>query len=293
MTRTALVVEDDPVIRQLMTIALSGDGCAVLEAGDGLTALSTAERERPDVILLDIGLPDVDGLTVLRTLKSDDQLRAIPVVMVTAWADPDMVRRALDRGANDYVCKPFAVEHLLERVDAAVERPSGVGTVADPVTGLPGPRHLPQVLERQAAAAHRVGRPFAVVIADLDEADPIHAEHGHQVTNDVLRAFAKRLRRAAGVSDVLVRFDRHSIAIVLPGATYDAALARADDLRSALVAEPLDTPTLALPVTASFGVAAAEPAEHPSDVLTRAADALCVAMAAGGDVVRGDAPLDA
>ena len=204
-----------------------------------------------------------------------------------------MVRRALDRGANDYVCKPFAVEHLLERVDAAVERPSQVGAVADPVTGLPGPRHLPQVLERQAAAAHRVGRPFAVVIADLDDADPLHDEHGHQASNDVLRAFAKRLRRAAGVSDVLVRFDRHAVAIVLPGATYDAALARADDLRCALTAEPLDTPTLALPVTASFGVAAAEPTEHPTDVLTRAADALCVAMAAGGDAVRGDAPFDA
>ena len=291
MTRTALVVEDDPVIRQLMAIALTGDGCSVLEAPDGMTGLATAERERPDVILLDIGLPDVDGLTVLRTLKSDDQLRAIPVVMVTAWADPDMVRRALDRGANDYVCKPFAVEHLLERVDAAVEPPSQVGSVADPITGLPSARHLPQVLERQAAAAHRVGRPFAVVVADLDGAEEFVAEHGQPVLNDVMRAFAKRMRRAAGVSDVLVRFDRHALAIVLPGATYDAALARADDLRGALIATPLDTPTVTVRTTASFGVAAAEPAEHPEDTLTRAADALCLAMASGGDAVRGAAPL--
>ena len=291
MARTALIVEDDPVIRQLMTIALSGDGCEVLEAGDGMTGLTTAERERPDVILLDIGLPDVDGLTVLRTLKSDHQLRGIPVVMVTAWADPDMVRRALDRGANDYVCKPFAVTHLLERVDAVVEAPSGVGAVADPVTGLPGPRHLPQVLERQAAAAHRVGRAFAVVLADLDGAEELVEQHGHEVGNDVLRAFAKRLRRAAGVSDVLVRYDRHAVAIVLPGTTYDSALARASALRAALLAAPLDTATVALPITASFGVAAAEPAEHPTDTLSRAADALCIVMASGGDAVRGDAPL--
>ena len=91
---------------------------------------------------------------------------------------------------------------------------------------------------------------------------------------------------------MLVRFDQHAVAVVLPGATYETALDRAGDLRNALVAAPLDTPSLVLPTTASFGVAAAEPAEHPSTTLTRAADALCLAMASGGDAIHGDAPHD-
>src|SRR4051794_12167857 len=150
--RTALVVEDDAAIRALIAAALGGEGCRVVEAADGQSALTMAEDVRPDVVLLDIGLPDIDGLTVLQTLKSDDALREIPVVMVTAWADTDMVRQAMDRGAADYVCKPFAIDDLLARVDDActAEAPAAApAPINDPVTGLPSRDHLATVLERQ------------------------------------------------------------------------------------------------------------------------------------------------
>jgi diguanylate cyclase (GGDEF)-like protein len=284
--RTALVVEDDAAIRALIAAALSGEGCRVLEAPDGQTALTTASDARPDVVLLDIGLPDIDGLTVLHTLKNDAELREIPVVMVTAWADTDMVRQAMDRGAADYVCKPFAIDDLLARVDASIQDapPAPAGPVNDPVTGLPSRDHLSTVLERQAAAARRTGRGFALVVADLDDAEAIGAD----VRDDVLRAAAKRLRQRAGVSDVIVRYDDHAFAIVLPGADARAARERAEQLRTQIAELPLDTPTAAVGVTASFGVAAHEPPEHADDTLARAVDALCTAMAAGGDSVHAD-----
>jgi diguanylate cyclase (GGDEF)-like protein len=285
--RTALVVEDDAAIRALICAALSGEGCRVLEAPDGQTALTTAADMHPDVVLLDIGLPDIDGLTVLRTLKNDDRLRQIPVVMVTAWADTDMVRQAMDRGAADYVCKPFAIDDLLARVDASIEQApaADAGPVNDPVTGLPNRDHLGTVLERQAAAARRTEHGFAVVVADLDAADAIAAG---DLRDDVLRATAKRLRQRAGVSDVIVRYDDHAFAIVLPGADATAARQRAEQLRTELAEAPLDTPTAPVPVTASFGVAAHEPPEHADDTLARAVDALCTAMATGGDSVHAD-----
>jgi diguanylate cyclase (GGDEF)-like protein len=292
MRRTALVVEDDAAIRHLITAALGGEWSAVLQAPDGQTALATAADARPDVILLDIGLPDIDGLQVLQTLKQDAELRAIPVVMVTAWADPDMVRQAVDRGAADYVCKPFAVDDLLARVEAAASPalPSGApGAANDPVTGLPAREHLDTVLERQVTAARRTGRPFGVVLADLDETDRLRALHGPEAADDVLRAVAKRFRRCAGVSDVVVRYDGHALALVLPGAGADTALRRAEALRAELAAAPVDTATVAVRVTACFGVASHEPTEHADETLARAIDALCGAMAAGADSIRGDA----
>jgi diguanylate cyclase (GGDEF)-like protein len=279
--RTALVVEDDAAIRALITAALTGEGCRVLEAPDGQTALATASDMRPDVVLLDIGLPDIDGLTVLHTLKNDAELRQIPVVMVTAWADTDMVRQAMDRGAADYVCKPFAIDDLLARVDASIQdAPAAEGPLNDPVTGLPGRDHLATVLERQAAAARRTGRTFTLVLADLDKADAIAPE----VRDDVVRAAAKRLRQRAGVSDVIVRYDATTFAIVLPGADAELARTRAEQLRDDLAAAPLDTPTAVVPVTASFGLATHEPPEHADDTTGRAVDAMCVAMITGNTV---------
>ena len=281
--RTALVVEDDAAIRALIAAALSGEGCRVLEAPDGQTALTTASDMRPDVVLLDIGLPDIDGLAVLRTLKNDAELREIPVVMVTAWADTDMVRQAMDRGAADYICKPFAIDDLLARVDASIQDApdSPDGPANDPVTGLPGRKHLATVLERQAAAARRTGRTFTLVLADLDKADGIE---GEELREDVLRATAKRLRQRAGVSDVIVRYDDHAFAIVLPGADAAAARERAEQLRVQVAEAPLDTPTAAVRMTASFGVATHEPPEHADDTLARAVDALCAAMTTGDAV---------
>jgi diguanylate cyclase (GGDEF)-like protein len=287
MTATALVVEDDAAIRQLISAALAGEGHVVLQAADGRTALTAASDMHPDVILLDIGLPDIDGLTVLGTLKGDAELRGIPVIMVTAWADTDMVRQAMDRGATDYVCKPFALDDLLARVDATVApAPPAPAPVTDAAAGLPNREHLATVLERQAIAARRTGRPFGVVLADLDGAEDIVAAHGPAIVDDVVRALAKRFRQQGGVSDVIVRFDDHALAVVLPGADAQAALARAEQLRAVLSAAPLDTPSAAVTATACFGTAAHDPVDHADVTLLRAIDALCVAMAGGTDTVR-------
>jgi len=114
-----LAVEDDEAIRRLVREVLRTRGYEVFEAADGEGALAAAHACRPHTILLDVGLPGVDGFDVLDRLKSDPALADVPVLMVTAWADPKLVRHALDRGAHDYVRKPFAIDELRARVDAA------------------------------------------------------------------------------------------------------------------------------------------------------------------------------
>jgi DNA-binding response OmpR family regulator len=115
-----LVVEDDLGIQLLLAETLRSGGHEPVTVGDGLEAAPAAREHRPAVVLLDIGLPGIDGFEVLEQLKGDDELRDIPVIMVTAWGEPELMQRALDLGALDYIRKPFAVEDLLDRVAAAV-----------------------------------------------------------------------------------------------------------------------------------------------------------------------------
>jgi len=115
-----LVVEDDPGIRALLLAVLGLRGHAVHEVERGDEALDAVRAIRPDVISLDLGLPGLDGMSVLRELKSDRDLQDIPVVVVTAWDDPARISEASSLGAADYVCKPFDADALVARIEAAI-----------------------------------------------------------------------------------------------------------------------------------------------------------------------------
>lgn len=125
MTRV-LVVEDDPAIGRLLRRTLTDLGNVVTVASDGASGLSLGLNEQPDVVLLDLGLPDLDGRQVLRMLRAISQ---VPVIVVTAQDDDRTVVQALDAGADDYLVKPFGSEQLAARIRAVLRRsaPSGAG----------------------------------------------------------------------------------------------------------------------------------------------------------------------
>lgn len=128
-----LTVDDDPAILRTLSINLKARGYEVEIATDGRSALQIVHERMPDVILLDLGLPDVDGVAVLRQVRSFSQ---VPVIVVSARAEADDKVEALDLGADDYVSKPFSMEELLARVRAAARR--GVVGAAEPVVQVDG-----------------------------------------------------------------------------------------------------------------------------------------------------------
>ncbi|MEH3077499.1 MAG: response regulator [Quadrisphaera sp.] len=129
MTRV-LVVEDEPALARALAITLRAKRYDVDVAHTGAAALDAAATRRPDVVVLDLGLPDLDGLDVLRGLRG---WSAVPVVVLSARHDSSEKVEALDAGADDYVTKPFAVDELLARLRAAVRRGEAAGLVPDPV----------------------------------------------------------------------------------------------------------------------------------------------------------------
>src|SRR5580692_5024757 len=112
-----LVVDDEPPIRKLLRMGLGTQGYRVIEAADGKAALDLA-REKPDLIILDLGLPDMQGLELLRTIRARDD--SVPIVVLSSRDDEVAKVQALDLGADDYVTKPFGMEELLARIRAAL-----------------------------------------------------------------------------------------------------------------------------------------------------------------------------
>ena len=114
-----LVIEDDPSIRSALVRALSDRGHAVATAPDAMQGLRDAVEQRPDIIVLDLGLPDLDGIELLRMLRA---VSTVPVIVATARDDDVSVVRALDAGADDYVVKPYSAETLSARIRAVLRR---------------------------------------------------------------------------------------------------------------------------------------------------------------------------
>jgi CheY-like chemotaxis protein len=123
--RTVLVVEDDPPLRRMIGIFLRAAGYRVCAAEDGPSGLALARDERPDLVLLDLMMPGLDGWEVLRRIKGDARTAAIPVLVLTASVDPPLTERALRLGATRVLAKPIDSRVLVEHVDAAVGQTEG------------------------------------------------------------------------------------------------------------------------------------------------------------------------
>ena len=119
--KVALVIEDDKSVSQLIRLYLAEDGYRVVNAEDGLSGLKMATEESPDIVLLDLNLPGMDGIDVCRNIREKSDL---PIIMVTARVEEDDRLDGLDMGADDYVSKPFSPRELVARVNAVMRRTS-------------------------------------------------------------------------------------------------------------------------------------------------------------------------
>src|SRR3954447_18412754 len=167
-----LVAEDSLVVRALLRAQLRERGYAVVEAADGEQALSRVRESPPDVILLDVEMPRMDGFQVLAELKADPGLGLIPVIFVSGRTTADDAVRGLGLGAHDYLRKPFEAAELAARVHAAVRTKTLTDELravnleltrqatTDALTGLPNRRHLDDQLEALVSRSARHGRPL-------------------------------------------------------------------------------------------------------------------------------------
>ncbi|HSK23483.1 MAG TPA: response regulator [Egicoccus sp.] len=192
MSRRVLVVDDEADVRVYLTVTLELAGFDVVEAGDGIEALELARSNAPDLVLLDVMMPRLDGMQTLRRLRSDPRTSHLPVLLTTARAQRDDVLQGLDSGADDYLTKPIDADVLVARVRAALRRADQQRSL-NPLTGLPGNERILGELSGRLDRNEDV----ALLYVDLDQFKPYNDHYGFLRGDDALRALADLLRDVA------------------------------------------------------------------------------------------------
>ena len=191
-----LVVDDDPVLAGLVRVCLELEDFAVSDVPDGAAALTAVRTDPPDLVLLDIMMPGLSGLDVLRRLRADATTVAMPVVLLTARGLTADKVIGLTAGADDYIVKPFDPAELVARLRTALRRTAEARAVS-PLTGLPG--NVQIELESRARASR--GVPYAVSHIDLDEFKSFNDRYGFLRGDRLLLALSACLVEAAAGAD--------------------------------------------------------------------------------------------
>jgi diguanylate cyclase (GGDEF)-like protein len=197
-----LLAEDDPHIREIVALQLSIHGYQAIEAPDGVAALERVAEELPDLALLDVMMPGMDGYEVCRQLRASYRTRHIPIIFLTAKASLDDKLHGLGDGANDYITKPFEMNELLHRVHNALEW-SRQQRSASPLTGLPGNLSIDAEVRNRLDAKH----PFALLSVDIDSFKSFNDRYGYQRGDETIRRLARILEESVqrpGVREAFV-----------------------------------------------------------------------------------------
>ncbi|MEK7252144.1 MAG: response regulator [Actinomycetota bacterium] len=192
MSERVLVIDDDPDVLDFVRRSLEAEGFSVGTASNGRGGLAAATATPPDMVLLDLSLPDLDGYEVLRSLQAGAATSHVPVVLITVANTVEDLVRGLDAGADDYVTKPFAIEELIARVGSVLRRSKSLRELS-PLTGLPGNFRIAEVLQQRVAASI----PLAVVHADLDNFKAFNDHYGFMRGDKVIKFTANTLVEAA------------------------------------------------------------------------------------------------
>jgi diguanylate cyclase (GGDEF)-like protein len=191
-----LVADDDASVARLVRLCLEVEGFDVEVVADGPTALASVRADPPDVVLLDVMMPGLDGVEVLRRLRADAATAALPVLLVTARGLSADKVVGLTAGADDYVVKPFDAAELVARIRTTLRRTADARAVS-PLTGLPGNTLIDLEIRSRAAA----GRPYAVSHVDVDDFKSFNDSYGFLRGDRLLRALGACLLDAVDGED--------------------------------------------------------------------------------------------
>lgn len=280
-----LVVDDDPLVLEVLQTLLSPHGYRVTTLAEPMKFWDVLEESPPDLLLLDVDMPEVTGIKLCRAVRTDLRWAGVPILFLSAHDDAGTIQRVFAAGADDYLAKPIVGPELLIRVANRLERTQLHRRLAetDVLTGLATRQKATQTLGQLLRMSERHGKPVSLAVIDLDHFKAINDRYGHAVGDGVLRRTADVLFRAFRRDDVVGRWGGEEFIVGLYGMPLASGKER---LRRAL--EDLQAQEFEAPNGEQFRVSfSAGVAEFPSDgrdmaSLFREADAaLYVAKAAG------------
>src|SRR5882724_7366274 len=308
-----LIVDDHEDNIELLRARLEARGYIVDGANDGQQALEQVEKVCPDLILLDVMMPKMDGMEVVRRLKAKiaaKELPFIPVIMQTALDSTENKVEGLDAGADDYITKPINFAELEARVNSLLRIKALQSSLSarerelselndklrqisltDGLTQIENRRSLEDRLHDMWQHSVRLLEPIALVMCDIDKFKAVNDQYGHQAGDSVLKEFAQLLKGEAREIDRVGRYGGEEFLLILPGTVLDAAVTFAERLREKVEHHIFTYAGGTLCRTMSCGVAGSpHPRVKDQEALLKASDdALYVAKETGRNrVVRFD-----
>jgi diguanylate cyclase (GGDEF)-like protein len=244
----AIVVEDSAQDRRLLEAYLKEFGFSTQPAESAAAGLRLARERGPDMVVLDLLLPDRSGYEFIASLKSDPQSSRVPILVVSAMSEVQDRVKALEAGADDFIVKGFerlefearsrrllrlkrSLDQLNTRCDQALRQ-----AVTDSLTGLYTHGFMRETLESQLQCAERYGTPYSAIFSDIDHFKQVNDRFGHAAGDAVLRAVAQALRGLMRQSDTLVRYGGEEFVALLPHTDGDEALVLAERMRTTVAA---------------------------------------------------------
>lgn len=291
-----LVIDDDLTNILIIVETLQMEGLTVISARNGEMGIKRAAFSRPDLILLDVMMPGIDGFETCRRLKSEPEMKAIPILFMTALNDENNKVKGFEVGGVDYITKPVGQRELLARVKThlslkrkqdLLERLAAI----DGLTEIPNRRQFDCVLKREWERSRRTQNPLSLILIDIDFFKNYNDFYGHTSGDECLvkvaRMLAYSVKRA---TDLVARYGGEEFAVILPETNLKPAIEIAETVRKNVESLQISHATSPVSewVTLSLGVAAIVPGRDavPKHLIDRADRALYRAKAGGRNQVR-------
>ncbi|MEB3339816.1 diguanylate cyclase [Okeania sp.] len=268
-----LIVDDISTNLKLLRLILEPVGYNLTFAQGGHQAIEIIKGTKPDLILLDLMMPDIDGLEVCKLLKSKPKYADIPIIFLTASNEQEHIVNAFELGAVDYIDKPFKTAELFARIrhhlllkhtidelkSTQIELEDALAEVqklanTDPLTGVLNRRSLFNAAHQEFNRVRRYGPPFSILLMDLDNFKKVNDNYGHQVGDKALCTVVKTIQNTIRKVDFLGRYGGEEFIAILPETHGEQALILAERIRKTVANRVIKTDPGNLQLTVSIGV---------------------------------------
>lgn len=284
-----LVVDDDEYSAALIDHTLRSAGFMSSYCRDPREAIQRIEEELPDLIVLDVMMPEIDGFELCRRVRAHPAMHLTPIIFVTRKGDVEQRVQGLEVGGNDYIAKPFEPAELIARVRSHLQRLAVLREMAirDGLTRCYNHKYFKMRLEQEMARAQRYGQHLSIALIDADHFKRVNDEHGHPAGDQVLSGLADIVHAAVRSTDVVARYGGEEFAVLMIHASVKEAEIVANRIRERVETHvfPSSSGTLLPGITVSIGVSEFRDGDTPASLLSRADVALYEAKHGGRNLV--------
>ena len=254
-----MIVDDTRPNVLVLQRALNNIGYNISVAFDGEMALDLIPKVKPDLILLDVMMPGMNGFDVCKLLKKDATVKDIPVIFITAMGMPKDVLTGFEAGAVDYITKPFNLQEVCVRIKTHLTLSAAIKKLiqdseTDSLTGLFNRRTLMKKIENEAMRFKRNQKSFSLLFADIDFFKKINDTYGHAAGDEVLINISNILNTEKREVDQVARWGGEEFLILLPETNLEGAVLHGNKIRELISAKPIIHEGQEIHITMSFGV---------------------------------------